>query len=218
MSWDYLLSLRIDKCGCKTYIESAGMFRAVHFVLFVGGLALLLQTAGAWLLQSNRIISLQNKSMARNMGIKIDPSGPAGLGVEDSSELMVESSAEIKRKAEEKLRKEREEAERKAAEILRMQQLEQERIASEARSKEDLRRREAAAAAASASAEIASKAVALANPAAATDTSMTPTKNSAFDIGLLIAFPVIVGTLLLFFAFPLISPMLAQYLPPPMSY
>lgn len=41
---------------------------------------------------------------------------------------------------------------------------------------------------------------------------------SGFDIGLLIAFPVIVGTLGLFFVFPLLIESLNKSLPPPMSY
>ena len=41
---------------------------------------------------------------------------------------------------------------------------------------------------------------------------------SGFDIGLLIAFPVIVGTLGLFFVFPLLTDSLNKSLPPPMSY
>lgn len=36
----------------------------------------------------------------------------------------------------------------------------------------------------------------------------------AFDVGLLIAFPVIVGTLMLFFLFPLLGPEFAKSLPP----
>jgi hypothetical protein len=41
---------------------------------------------------------------------------------------------------------------------------------------------------------------------------------SGFDVGLLIAFPVIVGTLGLFFVFPLLIDSLSKTLPPPMSY
>lgn len=41
---------------------------------------------------------------------------------------------------------------------------------------------------------------------------------TGFDIGLLIAFPVIVATLGLFFVFPLLTDSLSKSLPPPMSY
>ncbi len=50
---------------------------------------------------------------------------------------------------------------------------------------------------------------------------LTTTLSSAgtgFDIGLLIAFPVIVATLGLFFVFPLLTDSLSKTLPPPMSY
>jgi hypothetical protein len=47
-----------------------------------------------------------------------------------------------------------------------------------------------------------------------TSTAMTANGGSAFDVGLLIAFPVIIGTLALFFLFPLLAPKLAETLPP----
>eukprot|EP01038_Epipyxis_sp_PR26KG_P012963 gene12963-17381_t len=43
-------------------------------------------------------------------------------------------------------------------------------------------------------------------------------KKGAFDIGLIIAFPFIIGTLLLFFLFPFIRDQISTSLPPPMSY
>ena len=46
---------------------------------------------------------------------------------------------------------------------------------------------------------------------------MTSANSGAFDFGLLLAFPVIVGTLGLFFVFPLIKDQIALNLPPPMT-
>lgn len=48
-----------------------------------------------------------------------------------------------------------------------------------------------------------------------TSTSLTEGETGAFDFGLLLAFPVIIGTLALFFVFPLIKDQLAANLPPP---
>lgn len=47
---------------------------------------------------------------------------------------------------------------------------------------------------------------------------LNASENTAFDYGLLIAFPVIIGTLALFFLFPILGPKFAESLPPPMSY
>lgn len=56
------------------------------------------------------------------------------------------------------------------------------------------------------------------NTQRSSSTAMSPSKNSAFDIGLFIAFPFIIGTLALFFLFPIIGPEFGKSLPPPMSY
>lgn len=53
---------------------------------------------------------------------------------------------------------------------------------------------------------------------APSSTLMSKSGGSAFDFGLLFAFPIIVGTLALFFLFPILGPMFADSLPPPMSY
>lgn len=49
-------------------------------------------------------------------------------------------------------------------------------------------------------------------------TQLSQNKSTAFDFGLLIAFPFIVGTLIVFLVFPILGPQLAKTLPPPMSY
>lgn len=48
--------------------------------------------------------------------------------------------------------------------------------------------------------------------------SRTNFKVAPFDIGLIIAFPIIIGTLALFFLFPILAPEFGKTLPPPMSY
>lgn len=48
-------------------------------------------------------------------------------------------------------------------------------------------------------------------------TSLTAGSTGAFDVGLLILFPVMIGTLLLFLFFPVIGQQLSSSLPPPMS-
>ena len=48
--------------------------------------------------------------------------------------------------------------------------------------------------------------------------NLSANKNSAFDAGLLVMFPIMIITLGLFFVFPVIAPYLASQLPPPMSY
>lgn len=45
-------------------------------------------------------------------------------------------------------------------------------------------------------------------------TGMSKSESGAFDVGLLIAFPIIIGTLGLFFVFPLIRDQIATSLPP----
>lgn len=51
-------------------------------------------------------------------------------------------------------------------------------------------------------------------PAPKTDLTKLSVGTDSFDVGLLIAFPIIVATLGFFFLFPLIGPQLAQTLPP----
>ena len=46
-------------------------------------------------------------------------------------------------------------------------------------------------------------------------TALSANENTAFDVGLLIAAPIILGTLGLFFVFPLLIPSLQNSLPPP---
>ena len=144
---------------------------------------------------------------------------------EDTSELDCESSTGLARKREEEARKKEEEAK---AEALR---IENERLAAE---------RLAAAAAAALEKEsvvantvnkviesssivdkaviISSDANSITGSASSTNdiTKLTPgNNNSAFDVGLIILFPVMIGTLLIFLLFPFIGKQLADSLPPP---
>ena len=128
----------------------------------------------------------------------------------DSSEIEAKSSADLRREREEQERLAREEAERKARE-------EAERIAMEAAAKESQNKLFARG-------DQKEKAVVTTSPTdrkEVTSSGSTPASyglssgnNSAFDIGLLIAFPVIVGTLALFFIFPFLGPQFADTLPP----
>lgn len=49
-------------------------------------------------------------------------------------------------------------------------------------------------------------------------TAMSNKESKAFDVGLLIAFPIMIGTLALFFVFPLMKDQIAANLPPPGTY
>jgi hypothetical protein len=151
---------------------------------------------------------------------------------EDTSELDCESSTGLARKREEEVRKKEEEAK---AEALRIEneRLAAERIAAAAALK--------AAASTTApekksvvattvnkvieSESIVDKAVIVSSDAnsitgsgsSSNDiTKLTPgNNNSAFDVGLIILFPVMIGTLLIFLLFPFIGKQLADSLPPP---
>lgn len=150
---------------------------------------------------------------------------------EDTSELDCESSTGLARKREEEARKKEEEAK---AEALR---IENERLAAER-----LAAAAALKAAATAALEkesvvantvnkviesssIVDKAVIISSDANSISgsgsnsndiTKLTPgNNNSAFDVGLIILFPVMIGTLLIFLLFPFIGKQLADSLPPP---
>lgn len=154
---------------------------------------------------------------------------------EDTSELDCESSSGLARKKEEEARKKEEEAKAEAMRI------ENERLAAE-RLAAVLSAAAAASAKASSgkekesvvaaivnkvddSASIADKAVIISSTSASSSTSgssanditkLTPgNNNSAFDVGLIILFPVMIGTLLIFLLFPFIGQQLAGSLPPP---
>ena len=152
---------------------------------------------------------------------------------EDTSELDCESSTGLARKREEEARKKEEEAK---AEALR---IENERLAAERLAAAAALKAAADAAAVLEkesvvantvtkvieSSSIADKAVIVSSDAnsitgsgsSSNDiTKLTPgNKNSAFDVGLIILFPVMIGTLLIFLLFPFIGKQLADSLPPP---
>lgn len=131
---------------------------------------------------------------------------------DDSSEVICESSAEVARKAE----LARIEAQRAAEEKAR-----REAEAAAAAAAAEKAKRDAKAASTTAKTEPAvspSKAVVASNTnASKSNVALTDGETSAFDVGLFIAFPVILATLGLFFIFPLIKDQLAVNLPPPMS-
>jgi hypothetical protein len=153
---------------------------------------------------------------------------------EDTSELDCESSTGLARKREEEARKKKEEEAKAEALRIENERLAAERLAAAAALK-------AAADAAAAlekesvvantvnkvieSSSIADKAVIVSSDAnsitgsgsSSNDiTKLTPgNNNSAFDVGLIILFPVMIGTLLIFLLFPFIGKQLADSLPPP---
>lgn len=135
---------------------------------------------------------------------------------DDSSEVICESSAEVARKAE----LARLEAQRAAEEKARR---EAEAAAAAAAAAAEKAKRDAKAASTTKSvkiepAESPLKAVVASNTnASKSNAALTDGETSAFDVGLFIAFPVILATLGLFFIFPLIKDQLAVNLPPPMS-
>jgi outer membrane biosynthesis protein TonB len=140
---------------------------------------------------------------------------PVWLIDEDSSDIVCESSFELKRMREEAARKE---AERRGYLIIKAQEVEQSSINKQVK----ILYPPIPTRLPSKPAEVPKPVSPVAptpTPASSTvNMQLSPKKNSAFDIGLLIAFPVIVGTLALFFVFPLLAPQLAKNLPPPMSY
>mmetsp|Transcript_4740 Transcript_4740/g.6510 ORF Transcript_4740/g.6510 Transcript_4740/m.6510 type:complete len:190 (+) Transcript_4740:38-607(+) len=126
---------------------------------------------------------------------------------EDTSEILVESSADISRRiAAEKARVE--------AEIALQKKLEEERIKAELLAAEE---------------EMKKKLIVESQPTTepssdvvVQEAKITPPpaqlpKKSFFDIGLIILFPIMIGTLLLFLFFPIIGQQLAGSLPPPTS-
>lgn len=145
---------------------------------------------------------------------------------EDTSELDCESSAGLARKKEEEARKKEEEAKAEAMRI-ENERIEAERIAAAlsaaaaaAASKASGKQKETFVAAivnkVDDSASIADKAVVISSSTTNDITKLTPgNNNSAFDVGLIILFPVMIGTLLIFLLFPFIGQQLAGSLPPP---
>ena len=141
---------------------------------------------------------------------------------EDTSELDCESSTGLARKREEEARKKEEEAK---AEALRIEneRLAAERLAAAALEKESVVANTVNKVIESSS--IVDKAVIISSDANSISasgsnsndmTKLTPgNNNSAFDVGLIILFPVMIGTLLIFLLFPFIGKQLADSLPPP---
>jgi len=136
---------------------------------------------------------------------------------EDTSELDCESSTGLARKKEEAMKKEEE----AKAEALRIEneRLEAERLAS---LKASVIEDSVAVVAANKVIDppsISEKAISSSSSSSSSNdniTKLTPgNKNSAFDVGLIILFPVMIGTLLIFLLFPLIGQQLAGSLPPP---
>jgi hypothetical protein len=155
---------------------------------------------------ANRVIQLQLQS---------DPSDTPQWKIEggDTSETECSSSGDIARAAAaaETARLQAEAALKSASEQEKKNMLALEAAKAEAASK-------AAAAAAAAAAVPTSNAVATVTsattPAPKVDLTKLSVGTDSFDVGLLIAFPIIVATLGFFFLFPLIGPQLAQTLPP----
>lgn len=152
---------------------------------------------------ANRVVQLQLQS---------DPSDTPQWKIEggDTSETECSSSGDIARAT-------------AAAEAARVQAEAALRTASEEEKKRVLAleasKAEAASKAAAAAATVAtSNAVVTATtatiPAPKVDLTKLSVGTDSFDVGLLIAFPIIVATLGFFFLFPLIGPQLAQTLPP----
>ena len=138
----------------------------------------------------------------------------------DSSEIEAKSSADLRREKEEQERRAREEAERKAREEAeRKAREEAERLAMEAKAKESQNQVFARGQQVEKEKPTVT-AVSKDSKAGVPGATPTPSyglssgSNSAFDIGLLIAFPVIIGTLALFFIFPFLGPQFADTLPP----
>lgn len=152
---------------------------------------------------ANRVVQLQLQS---------DPSDTPQWKIEggDTSETECSSSGDIARAtiAAEAARVQAEAAQRTASEEEKKKVLAMEASKAEAASK----------AAAAAAAVTASNAVVTATtatiPAPKVDLTKLSVGTDSFDVGLLIAFPIIVATLGFFFLFPLIGPQLAQTLPP----
>ena len=146
----------------------------------------------------------------------------------DSSEIEAKSSADLRREKEEQERRAREEAERKAREEAerkareeaeRKAKEEAERLAMEAKARESqnqLFARDKQQEKEKPTVSVVPKDSKAVVPGAAPSPSygLSSGSNSAFDVGRLIAFPVIIGTLALFFLFPFLGPQFADTLPP----
>jgi hypothetical protein len=150
---------------------------------------------------ANRVVQLQLQS---------DPSDTPQWKIEggDTSETECSSSGDIARAAAaaETARLLADAALKSASEQEKKNMLALEASKAEAASK-------AAAAAAAASNAVATVTTAT-TPAPKVDLTKLSVGTDSFDVGLLIAFPIIVATLGFFFLFPLIGPQLAQTLPP----
>jgi hypothetical protein len=136
---------------------------------------------------------------------------------EDTAGLDCQSSTDIKR-AEDLARKLAQEEARRAFELKRKvdEELHQ-KLLLELRAKQDEAQRQPKTEKVSAAPQVNNE-VARITPAPVSEPIGASTKISAgtsgFDIGLLIAFPIIVGTLGFFFLFPILGPQLADKLPP----
>ena len=127
---------------------------------------------------------------------------------EDTSEIECESSAELARKiAAEKARSEAEIA-------LKKKQEEEERLRLLALEEEEEKKKKALEVALVVQAADSSSAVVQSSNSEKAP-APAPAKKTAFDVGLIILFPVMIGTLLLFLFFPVIGQQLAGSLPPP---
>jgi hypothetical protein len=130
---------------------------------------------------------------------------------EDTSEIECESSAELARKiVAEKARIE--------AEIALKKKLEEEerlRLAMEEEKKKKELELAVVVPVTESTAAVAPTGVVVVESSNSDKAPTPPKKTSAFDVGLLILFPVMIGSLLLFLFFPVIGQQLAASLPPP---
>ena len=125
----------------------------------------------------------------------------------DTSEIECESSADIQRKLAAAAEKARIEAEL----ALKKKQEEEERLRLELLAQEEEKARKSATEQLPIPSDT-SKAV---QAIKSNEVQPSPKKTGLFDVGLIVLFPIMIGTLLLFLFFPIIGQQLAGSLPPP---
>jgi hypothetical protein len=130
---------------------------------------------------------------------------------EDTAEILCESSADLARKAAAAAEKARIEAELALKKKLEEEEAERVRLATLQR-EEELRSLRVAESKTSELVAVSDSSSPSPLPPA------VPPKKGAFDVGLIILFPIMIGTLLLFLFFPLIGQQVASSLPPPPGY
>lgn len=138
---------------------------------------------------------------------------------EDTSEIECESSSEIARKkAEEEARKKAEEEAAQKAATMKAEQEAAMKAGAAVKAEQEASAKKAEEESAARAAAAKSVVIPGAEPAAPGNSllsGMTPQEDfGAFDFGLVIAFPIMIGTLALFFIFPLLRDGLAESLPP----